>query len=219
MKDIFTSIYDSNYWRGSESRSGTGSSRGQTTHLAAELENLLPEFDVNSILDIPCGDFHWMKDFPLLRDIEYTGGDIVDKIIKYNTEKYSKDNINFKILDITQDDLPTCDLILIRDCLVHFSFDAIEKVFNNLKNQDYKYALMTSFNERPSNSDLSQIGLWRPLNLLKPPFALPNPLRIINENCTEENGSFRDKSMCLWKKKDLDDSSFDSFSFKYLGLT
>ncbi|MGH8131321.1 MAG: hypothetical protein ACRES3_10755 [Steroidobacteraceae bacterium] len=41
-------------------------------------------------------------------------------------------------------------------------------------------------------------GEWRPLNLQPPPFGLPPPLRLINENCTEGNGAYRDKALGLW---------------------
>ena len=218
MKDIFKAIYENNYWGSSESRSGTGSSLEQTSHLKSQLEKLLPEFEMRSILDIPCGDFHWMKDFALLDQIEYIGGDIVNEIIDSNIEHYASKNINFQVMDITQDSLPSCDLILIRDCLVHFNFDKIEETFDNLKNQDYKYALITSFTERSSNLDLRQVGEWRPLNLLKPPFTLPEPLKVINENCSEGNGAFDDKSMCLWRKEDLDNLIFNKITSFDLGI-
>ncbi len=218
MKDIFTTIYDHNYWGDPDSRSGTGSSLEQTAHLRFELEKLFQDLNIKSVLDIPCGDFHWMKDFSLINEIEYIGADIVDKIIDYNIENYQKENILFQTLDLTQDSLPTTDLIIIRDCLVHFTFDKIEEAFTNLKNQEYKYALITSFVERPSNADLHQIGEWRPLNLMKPPFALPDPLKTINEKCTEANGAFEDKSMCLWKKEDLDRLIFNTVSSFDLGI-
>jgi SAM-dependent methyltransferase len=218
MKDIFTKIYDNNYWRGSESVSGTGSSLEQTQHLRIELEKLISEFNINSILDIPCGDFHWMKNFALIENIKYTGGDIVDQIISSNTENYKKDNVDFQVLDITQDQLPSCDLIIIRDCLVHFNFDKIEETFNNLKNQNYKYALITSFTQRESNPEIDQIGEWRPLNLQKPPFKLTEPLKVINEKCTENNGDYNDKSMCLWSKEDLNELIFNKISPLNLGI-
>lgn len=53
-----------------------------------------------------------------------------------------------------------------------------------------------------TNSDTT-IGSWRPLNLTKPPFNLPTPCFTINENCTEDNGKYKDKSMCVWKISEL----------------
>lgn len=218
MKDIFTYIYNNNYWGGSESRSGTGSSIEQTKYLVKELKTLFNDFNICSILDIPCGDFHWMKESSALDNIQYSGGDIVDEIIDSNTELYSKENISFNVLDITKDTLPSCDLIMIRDCLVHFNFDKIEETFDNLKNQNYKYALITSFTERPNNVDLNQIGEWRPINLCKPPFSLSEPIKVINENCSEGNGIYSDKSMCLWKKEDLDSVTINKLASLNLNI-
>ena len=59
--EIFTQIYKSNYWNDSESKSGTGSSLKSTENIRKELPLLLKEFKINSLLDIPCGDFFGSK--------------------------------------------------------------------------------------------------------------------------------------------------------------
>jgi len=46
-------------------------------------------------------------------------------------------------------------------------------------------------------------GNCRTLNLNLPPFSFPNPLRIINEKCTENGGAFADKSVGVWRLADL----------------
>ncbi len=94
------------------------------------------------------------------------------------------------------------DLIFCRDCLVHFSNDNILKTFENLKNTGSKYILTTTFTECDENIDIVT-GDWRIINLTLAPFNLPEPLQIINENCTEGDGAFSDKSLGLWKISDL----------------
>lgn len=210
MKDVFTHFYHSNYWRGNESKSGTGSSLEQTQDLIDKLDELFLKLNVNKILDIPCGDFNWMKHLSLNEHREYMGADIVEEVIESNLEKYKNDNINFSVLDITQDSLPDADVIIVRDCLVHFTYDYIYQTLENLKKQNFKYILMTSFTARPNNIDLFHVGEWRPLNMQIAPFNLPEPSEILNENCTEENLAYSDKSMCLWTKEDLEKSSYES---------
>lgn len=61
MKEVFTLIYKFNKWRGTESVSGPGSSLHESRELIHKLPLLLNLFEINSILDAPCGDFHWMK--------------------------------------------------------------------------------------------------------------------------------------------------------------
>jgi hypothetical protein len=43
------------------------------------------------------------------------------------------------------------------------------------------------------------------LNLQLPPFNFPAPLRLIEENCTEDGGKYADKSLGLWRLSDLPD--------------
>lgn len=38
------------------------------------------------------------------------------------------------------------------------------------------------------------------------PFMLPNPLELIIEGCTEDNGAYEDKSLGLWKIADIRES-------------
>jgi hypothetical protein len=88
--------------------------------------------------------------------------------------------------------------VLIRDCLVHFSYAHIEQALANLKRSKIRYLLTTSFPAVEKNEDI-QTGYWRPLNLQKAPFFFPPPLASLNEECTEAKGAFSDKSLCLWE--------------------
>ena len=54
----------------------------------------------------------------------------------------------------------------------------------------------------PANIDIVT-GDWRPLNLERPPFGFPPAHELINEQCSEGNGAFRDKSLGLWRIADL----------------
>lgn len=109
---------------------------------------------------------------------------------------------NFIVLDITQDDLPEAEVMLCRDCLVHLSFADIQRFIQNLKRSKIKYFLTTTFSERTENKDIAT-GDWRTLNLEIAPFYFPKPLKVINENCTEGNGKYADKSLTLWKITDI----------------
>lgn len=94
-EQVFTDIYKTNKWRGKDSVSGTGSDVHQTKIVSKELPALFNEFGISSMLDIPCGDFHWMKDVDLT-DIAYTGADIVSDLIRNNIERYRKDGVYFR---------------------------------------------------------------------------------------------------------------------------
>src|SRR5579885_1138281 len=63
--EIFSEIYRSNQWGASESVSGLGSELSATERVREELPKIVREFGVRSMLDIPCGDFHWMRQVDL----------------------------------------------------------------------------------------------------------------------------------------------------------
>lgn len=196
VKEIFTETFEKRYWKSRESVSGVGSELEQTAELRTALPALLQQYQIRSLLDLPCGDFNWMQHVNL-SGIQYTGGDIVETIVRQNQAKYASPNRHFVHLDLLNDELPTADCVLIRDCLVHFSLAHIEQALANLKRSKIKYLLTTSFPARTHNEDI-QTGYWRPINLQKAPFNFPEPLFCLNERCTEAKGAFADKSLCLW---------------------
>ncbi|MEO6490246.1 MAG: hypothetical protein ABIO04_09925, partial [Ferruginibacter sp.] len=107
-------------------------------------------------------------------------------------------NFKFQVLDLIIDQLPQSDIIINRDCLVHLSFADIFSALKNIKSSGCKYLLTTTFTDHPKNTDIIT-GSWRTINLQQPPFNFPIPLLMINENCTESNGDYKDKSMGLWE--------------------
>ena len=64
----------------------------------------MKNYEIKSILDIPCGDFNWFQKINLNK-LRYIGADIVKEIVKSNLKKYKTDNINFLELDVVNDDL------------------------------------------------------------------------------------------------------------------
>jgi hypothetical protein len=200
---VFTQIYRSKKWGGkdADSVSGPGSDIRQTAVITKEFPSIFSNFSISTMLDVPCGDFHWMKNVDLSA-IDYTGADIVDALIGKNTEQFINSNRRFKKLNIIEDKLPKLDLVFCRDCLVHFSFADIFHALHNICNSQSEYLLTTTFTERENNRDI-ETGKWRPLNLERAPFMLPKPLYKLNEGCTEAGGAFKDKTLCLWRISDI----------------
>ena len=66
-----------------------------------------------------------------------------------------------------------------------------------------KFLLTTTFPNRHSNIDIDT-GEWRPLNLNITPFDFPEPRLVINENCTEKNNAYKDKSLALYLIDEID---------------
>lgn len=200
-KEVFEEIASKNYWIEEESSSGFGSTMEQTREIVSALPSVLKAFKVKKVLDLPCGDFNWMKLMDL-SNLEYTGGDIVKNLIIDHQKSHVNTDISFVHLDILKDDLGQHDMLFCRDCLVHFSYRDIHRALNNIKKSKITYLMTTTFPDETNNRDIVTGG-WRPLNLEKEPFNFPKPLYFLNEGCTEMDGIFADKSLGLWKIEDL----------------
>ncbi len=197
---IFSDAFRSNRWGDAELISGPGSNLRVTEAIRKAIPELIVELEVKSMLDIPCGDFNWMSQLDLA--VDYTGADIVDEIIQENLRKYVRPDRTFIKLDILKDTLPEADLLLCRDCLVHFSFSHILQSLRNIKSSGCKLLLTTTFINRKNNIDIPT-GTWRPLNLQLAPFNLPPPMRLIDEKYTGDEGNYADKHLGLWRISDL----------------
>jgi hypothetical protein len=198
----FTEIYAQNTFGGQESRSGTGSTLHQTAMIREELPCLMERHGVQSILDAPCGDCHWMSTLDWGR-VRYQGADVVEALIGKNQHVFGKRGMAFVRADLCADPLPQADLILCRDCWVHLTFCQIQSCLENFRRSKSRYLLTTTFTTQGPNRDLATGVIWRPLNLGLPPFSFPAPLELLVERCTEEDGRYADKALGLWRLDDL----------------
>jgi hypothetical protein len=200
MAEVFRKIYVENVWGSEVSHSGTGSDLEQTAVIRETLLVLIRELGVRTMLDVPCGDFHWMQRVDL--DVDYIGADVVVDLIEANQANFGSDRRRFQVVNIADDDLPRVDLVFCRDLLVHFSFADALRAIANLKRSGSTWLLTTTFTDRSDHCDIAT-GQWRAINLQIPPFNFPAPLRMINENCTEFGTDWADKSLGLWRLADL----------------
>jgi hypothetical protein len=194
-KKVFSTIYRNNSWSNPESLSGLCSTHARTGVVREKLPELVKEFNIKSLLDAPCGDFNWMRLVKLGVD-RYIGADIVPDLVARNQQLFSNEPREFRVLDITRDRIPTVDLILCRDCLIHFSFQHIRAAISNFKNSGSQYLLTTTHTRIPKNTDIA-LGDCFMFNLQLPPFNFPEPIKLISEEA--QNG----RSLALWRLRDL----------------
>jgi SAM-dependent methyltransferase len=198
--DAFRHVLEINLWGDRESISGSGSSLDQTRRLRQDLPELCRQLGIRSILDLPCGDGHWMAKVDLA-GIAYTGADFLPELVAANAARAATDR-RFVVLDLTASPLPPADLLLCRDCLVHFSFADVARALANIRRAPITYLLTTTFPAETANLDITT-GDWRPVNLERAPFNFPPPAARLTEGCTEAGGRFLDKSLGLWAIQDL----------------
>src|ERR1700737_93872 len=190
----FQRIHDTNLWGAAATSSGLGSEMEATAVLRTELPGLFERLSVASLLDAPCGDAGWINRADL--GVHYVGVDIVPALIERLQARAAAEEIRseYHLADITGNTLPRCDAILCRDALVHLSFANIERAVANFRASGATWLIATTFPEWQVNADCED-GDWRALNLERAPFSWGPPVELVNENCLEAGGGWRDKSL------------------------
>jgi 2-polyprenyl-3-methyl-5-hydroxy-6-metoxy-1,4-benzoquinol methylase len=194
----FQRIHDTNLWGAAASVSGLGSETDAAAILRTELPRLLAKLEVTSLLDAPCGDAGWINQADL--GARVVGVDIVPALIEGLKARAAAGDIGgeYHLADITGDALPKCDAVLCRDALVHLSFANIERTLANFRRSGAAWLITTTFPDWQANADCED-GDWRALNFERSPFNWSAPVELINENCTEAGGGWRDKSLGVWR--------------------
>jgi hypothetical protein len=190
-RHIFERIYDKNLWGDPESASGAGSGTAATDAIRRELPAAFARYGIRSLLDAPCGDFHWMKH--VAGSLErYVGVDIVRDLVDRNERLYATDRVRFLCADIVADRLPSADAVLCRDCFIHLPTHLIRGALANFCASGIRYLLLTNDRDVESYHDIP-IGSFRRVNFERSPFSFPPPLDAVNET---RNG---DRQLCLWE--------------------
>ena len=166
----------------------------------SQTKKLIDKYSINSMLDVPCGDWHWMNSVDL-QGVEYIGGDIVSEIVESNAKKYSTENTKFLEIDIVNDNLPKVDLVFVRDCFVHLKDDDIVKALNNIAKSGSRYLASTTYPGHKNNGVIINKDRWRKLNLTKAPFLLTNELELLPDMANSNID--KDKYMGVWEIDNL----------------
>lgn len=177
---IFSEIYEKGIWNDNLKTiplSGPGSSLENTIKYRQMLDHLVKELNVKTIVDLGCGDLTWMPHTNAFQVCEYTGIDVVKSLINAHTEKF-KDK-KFLCLDMTIDQIPGGDLVIIRDVLFHLSIEKVLAVLQNIKGK-FKHYLITSCNNIINDDNMNKFHFHN-LNLRIEPFNLKNYKVILEE--------------------------------------
>ena len=195
LKEIFQDVYTN--WRFGgwpESKSGGGSTLEETEDIRQQIKQLVKDKEIKSVIDVPCGDFNWMKDIVYSFE-SYTGCDIVPELIADN-QKYANQIIKFQEFDITQNEISEADLLIVRDVIGHLSLEDGKKAITNILNSKCKYLLTTTwynlndenYNHENRNNTVTLDAQWErgaaafyPVCLHSEPFNFPKPEFYIEE--------------------------------------
>jgi hypothetical protein len=212
-KETFNKIYNEKYWITGNTRSGVAS---QNNHYTAACRTQIPElmkkYNLKNVLDVPCGDCNWIQEIMNHFHV-YVGLDISDDLIDDNMRKFASNGRHFCCHDIVESfpDLNNIfsqnirrDLLISRDMMIHLSNKDVLNVLRNFANSNFDYYLMTNYNKVLANTDLLVSGDYRPINLMRAPFNLPEPIQFFDEVYwyPEDFG----RGMGLWTKQQIVDA-------------
>ncbi|HEX5210703.1 MAG TPA: class I SAM-dependent methyltransferase [Pseudolabrys sp.] len=196
-KDVFTNIFRKNWWNSGESRSGWGAELKRTESIRAALPEFVRRHSLRSLLDAPCGDYHWMQYVEWPRAFRYIGADIVLDLIAQNRAKFP--TVEFIELDVLRDPLPQVEAWLARDLMIHFPDDAVRTALKQFRNSTLRFLLATTYPNAKRNSDI-KFGQVRHLNLCAPPFGLPPPC----ETLCEDDDPVTGRVIGVWRRSDIE---------------
>ena len=201
----FDFIYKYKYWSDPLSKrsvSGYGSDELATKQVIPALTSFIKEQNISSILDLPCGDFVWMRHIDL-SGIQYLGGDIVGSLILQNQDKYGNKNIKFTKLNLIEDNLPKVDLVIVRDCFIHFSNNDVARSIENIKKSGSMYLATTSFQNLVTQNNDIKTGDFRFIDLTIPPFNLADPFVRLDDGFFSKGQEYLHKKLSVWKIVDI----------------
>ena len=198
---IFQRIVATRQWADNISVSGPGSDVDATHGLVKSLSFLIGQMQSRTVGDIPCGDMSWMR-FVDLHGASYLGGDIAESIITEVRRLHQSPYRTFARSDLTCGNLPSVDLFVCRDCLVHLSTNDAIAALKNICRSGSRYLLTTTFTDIDSNVDILT-GQWRPLNLELPPYNLGPPVLIVPDSCRLGWITWKHKVLGLWDIRDI----------------
>lgn len=135
------------------------------------LTEFLKEKQIRSVVDLGCGDWQFSR-FIDWSGIRYLGIDLVDSVVRQNTEKFASATVTFRSEDILAhpEHVPGADLLIVKDVLQHLSNANVLRVLAFARK--FKFAIIV--NDYAKENVDCENGDTRPLDITKPPFDISN---------------------------------------------
>jgi len=146
------------------SASGPGSTRRAAAEALGLLKRAIPAHGIRSVLDLGCGDWHWMKDlgFPEIAGahVSYEGWEAAPALVDLLDREFARPGVSFRLKDITAEPLPRADLVIARDVLFHIDVDLAAALVARIR-ASARFLASTSF---PAVAENRNIEAYLPID-------------------------------------------------------
>jgi SAM-dependent methyltransferase len=183
-------------WGSPETPCGPGSTIEACRCILERLPEWIRTHQIRSIVDLGCGDFHWMSRLDL-SGLEYDGYDVVRFLIEQNVAKHGLANVRFHHADLTELSVPKADLAVLKDVLIHLPTSQALGIVERVRAARPRFlASTTAPGWLVSNRACMKIGEFSPLDLEAPPFLLGASIASVEVPSRPGNPA---KRFALWR--------------------
>jgi len=186
-RKVFSNVYQNKLWGiasqevESQFYSGPGSSDPQIVDPYVQtVKKFFASLPTKkNAVDLGCGDFRVGSRIVDSFD-SYTACDVVPELIHFNQEYWRHLPVEFRVVDLVKDDIPTGFVLILRQVLQHLSNDDISR-FIQLIPRDFSFLLVTEHlpsgndflanKDKVSGADI-RLGSGSGVVLTEPPFSV-----------------------------------------------
>jgi 2-polyprenyl-3-methyl-5-hydroxy-6-metoxy-1,4-benzoquinol methylase len=194
LEERFSRILSSNSSGSLETPCGPGSTLEACAEIIQRLPVWIRDHQVKTILDLGCGDFHWLKEVDMT-GVEYDGYDIVQAAVE-KAKKHETKWRRFHHANILSVPLPKADLVICKDVLIHLPNDDVIGSIESILKAGSRFLAATTY---PGWTNLFRSGMkaaeFAPIDLEQEPFSLGIPLDMVEVPRKEANPR---KYLALW---------------------
>ena len=205
-EQVFETIYQNGLWGKDDegfSTSGCGShTQSLVSPYVNAIKKLTNDYTLNSAVDLGCGDFAVGSKLFDMFD-RYIACDVSSTILNRNKSLYNQDKIEFRKINLAEDELPNGDIAFVRQVLQHLSNREIASFVEKINlSKPYKYIVITEHlpftsnfvpNVDKPNGPGIRIKLDSGVLLHSPPFQLNYQEKY--EICSVDASTAREKAV------------------------
>ena len=221
----FDGVYRHGRWNNGDQCFSGWSHVAKTRTTMDTLATVIDEYNIGSMVDLPCGDLCYMGSFlkavlQVKPAFHYHGLDRVGFVVEHHRAHYRPPaactgcNVSFSAMDARRSSPPTADLLFSRTMMQHMCTRDALRILRRIQASGAKYLLLSTYGtldnaegpQLPCDESVDTATNHQQQNLSAAPYSMPPPLRLFSEKLPKElrfldNG--KELFLGLWKARSV----------------